>query len=142
MKTVIVLAGLPGSGKTHLRLTDPELSGLLFADIADIYKEAREQYGFVMEWDLATETLIRRYWEILHQNDTVVVEGVFMPGSPSRQMLMNDARVGGYELVFRDITADPVECDRRIRAQFDAGEIDWPTANSRLKILWGIVNKR
>lgn len=135
-KRVTVLSGLPGSGKTHRRLTDETLANVPFFDIAAIYAEHNAKFPeFPMEWWMATEELIRQYREFLRHNDRCLVEGCFMPGSPSRGMLVKDAKVGGYELEFIDIKADPEVCAQRIQEQYAEGEIDWPTANSRLRIL-------
>ena len=111
MKTLIVLSGLPGSGKTHTRLTDPDLRDLPAFDIADIYQEA------------------------LTEHDVVIIEGCFMPDSPSLEQVRQSARVYGFTVDYRTHDVDPVLCAERIGTQYAAGEIDWPKANRRIKLL-------
>jgi len=41
-KKVILLAGVPGAGKTHTRKNDSALAGLPHLDIADVYREYLE----------------------------------------------------------------------------------------------------
>lgn len=127
---ITVLCGLPGAGKTFTRLTDPDLADLPTADIKDVYQDWPEA-----DWAMAQESLIRRYRKLLRQNPHIVVEGCFMPGSAGRRRLEADARVGGYEIEYRLIEADPVVCYERIMAEFGTGEIDWPEANIRIRIL-------
>ena len=141
MKKVIVLSGIPGCGKTWSRENSPELSALPFIDIADIYRIHEEKFpGYEpLDWCTATLKLLRLVREILPQKNVVVVEGCFLEGSPSRKLLQEDARVGGHTLEFVDIVADPEVCRQRIQAQYAAGEIDWPTANTRLRVLGSII---
>ena len=141
MKKVIVLSGIPGCGKTWSRENSPELSALPFIDIADIYRIHEEKFpGYEpLDWCTATLKLLRLVREILPQKNVVVVEGCFLEGRPSRNLLKEDARVGGYALEFVDIVADPEVCRQRILSQYTDGEIDWPTANTRLRVLDSIT---
>ena len=50
---MIILAGVSGNGKTHIRLNDPALRDLPYVDIADIYEEYPE-----FDWLDALYTLL------------------------------------------------------------------------------------
>jgi predicted kinase len=119
MSRVIVLSGVSGVGKTHLRTTDAELSQYPHVDIADVYRAWPEA-----DWWMATQELCRRVRKLLRQkSSTVVVEGYFVAGSSSRRMLTEDAKVGGYTLEFRDLEAPLETCLERIEGQYERGEI-------------------
>ena len=134
-KTLIVLSGLPGSGKTHTRLTDPDLRDLPAFDIADIYQEALDKYQLELDWYMATSELLRAAVQALTEHDVVIIEGCFMPDSPSMEQVRQSARVYGFTVDYRTHDVDPVLCAERIGAQYAAGEIDWPKANRRIKLL-------
>ena len=142
-RKVIVLWGPPGSGKTWLRTHDSVLKTLPVLDIADIYREHERRFPEFgpLEAYAAHCKLHRLIREILTQKSTIVVEGCFMEDSPSRKMLQDDARVGGYALEFVQCQADPEVCHQRIMAQYEAKEVDWATTDARLRILQYIAEQ-
>jgi predicted kinase len=130
MAKMLVLCGISGTGKTHARTTDPTLSSLPFVDIADVYKES----DYKIDWEDATTELIRRARRLLAQNEVVVVEGYFLPRTPSRSMLIQDSRVGGYEIELRLFKAPIEVCIQRIMDQYERGEVTFKDAESRIGI--------
>lgn len=82
MSKVTVLCGVSGSGKTHFRTHSEKLSTLPVVDIADIYR----QYPH-FDWYEALHTVISRVEKLLRQNEHIVVEGYFLPGTASRTVL-------------------------------------------------------
>jgi 2-phosphoglycerate kinase len=83
MPDVILLSGVSGVGKTHLR-ENSYLSEYPYVDIADIYTEWPE-----VGWFDATNKLIDKVHKLLSRSDTdtVVIEGYFLPGTQSREVL-------------------------------------------------------
>ena len=82
-KRVTIIAGVSGSGKGHLRTTWPETSKLPLIDLHELREEepglAWEEYHAMAHIRLA---------ELLETEDHVVIEGYFLPGSPSLKMLL------------------------------------------------------
>ena len=121
-KRVIVLCGVSGVGKTHARLHDPELASLPFVDIADVYRDLdwAESYG-------ATAALATKTCRLLRDHGCVVVEGYFLPGSLTRNLLGHNFGPGTM-LEFR-LMVEPIEvCRERV---ISSGE----NVVSRLKTL-------
>jgi len=91
MKAVIV-TGVPGSGKTYERMTNQELASLPFVDIADVYRDIPD-----ISWDAAVSAMLVKAEKLfLEGASTVVLEGIFLPGTPSRKLLeheLEDMRV-------------------------------------------------
>ena len=135
--TVYVMSGLPGSGKTYTRTHDPKLKHLPFVDIEDIYRDYEERFPEFgkLDWHTALLKLLGIASELLRQKKVVVIEGIFWPNSPSREMLGTFARVHGWTLVYIECKADVEECRKRVMDDFDAGRKDWSATNTRLRII-------
>jgi hypothetical protein len=130
MKKVIVLAGVSGTGKTRARLNDPELKGLPYLDIAEIY-ERWPEFG----WYEALYTLLKRIRGLLKEHDVVVIEGYFLPETVSRTILTNDLKVAGAKVEFREFWEPFQVCALRITQQWERGEITVPEYRRRIELL-------
>jgi len=130
MKKVIVLVGVSGVGKTHARLNDPELKTLPCLDIADIYEEFPE-FG----WYEALYALLKRARLLLQKHDAIVIEGYFLRFSTSRRILVNDTKVAGAKVEFREFWAPFQICALRITQQWERGEITAPEYRRRIELL-------
>jgi predicted kinase len=130
MKKVIVLTGVSGVGKTHTRLNDPELKDLPCVDIADIYQEHPE-----FDWSDALYTLLQRTRLLLQKHKIIVVEGYFLPNSPSSRQLVNDMKVAGARVEFREFWEPFEVCQGRIARQFERGEISAIQCRGRIEML-------
>ena len=107
-KRVIVLCGVSGVGKTHARLHDPELASLPFVDIADVYRDLDWAESYQVTLALATKTR-----KLLREHDCVVVEGYFIPGSLTRNML--DHNFGLDTTLEYRLMVEPIEvCRERV----------------------------
>jgi len=93
MKKVIILAGVSGTGKTHARLNDPELKDLPYVDIAEIYERWPE-----FDWYEALHALLKHARFLLQKYDTILIESYFLPGTTSRDILVDDLKVAGAEV--------------------------------------------
>ena len=118
MKRAIVLCGVSGTGKTHARLNDPALKNLPYADVADFYREFPE-----LDWASATAAVCRKARELLEEHDTIVIEGYYLPGSTTRNWLLNDMQVAGAVVEIREFWAPLETCIERISAQWERGEM-------------------
>ena len=79
----VVLCGVPGSGKTYERLTNRELASLPFVDVAGVYKDIPD-----ISWDVAVMAMLVKAGKLFQSGaNTVVLEGMFLPGTPSRELL-------------------------------------------------------
>lgn len=136
-RTVYVMSGLPGSGKTYTRTHDPKLRRLPFVDIEDVYRDYEERFPEfgALDWHSALLKLLGIAHEILQQKKAVVIEGIFWPGSPSRKVLSTFARVHGWTLVYVECKADAGQCCQRVMDDFNAGRKDWSATNIRLRII-------
>jgi len=130
MKRAIVLSGVSGTGKTYARLNDPELKDLPYVDIADFYKENAD-----VHWAVAHALLKRKVAELLLEHDTVVVEGYFLPGTPSRNGLARALKVAGARADFRFYWAPFETCLERIRDQWEQGKITAADCEVRVEML-------
>jgi len=130
MKKAIVLAGVSGVGKTHTRLTDPELKDLPHLDIADVYREFPE-----FDWVEAFWALVKQVRSALGKHPAVVIEGYFLPGSVTRRWLLDDLKVAGAQVEVRDLWAPIEVCQERIAAQFERGEISAAECRRRIELL-------
>lgn len=129
-KKVTVLCGVSGSGKTYLRTTNPDLKRLPYVDIADVYAQYPE-----FDWVTATCVACRRALALLQQNDHVVIEGYFLPGTPSRRQLEREMIVAGVSALYILLTVTTAAAQQRILDQFQRGEVTWADADTRIKIL-------
>lgn len=136
-KKVTVLCGVSGAGKTHLRTTDPDLCRLPYVDIADVYKEYPEFDSFV-----ATSVACRRVCALLQQNDHVVLEGYFLPGTPSRKMVNDEMLVTGADAEFILLTVTAAVAQQRILDQYNRGECTWVEADLRIKLMIKVLTKQ
>ena len=97
MKTVTILSGLSGVGKTWLRTTHPALKALPCLDMADIYREYPE-----MDYLEAGGVLLKRLGILLEEADDMVVEGYFLPRSYSLDVLLSEVkRLGAQPTIIR-----------------------------------------
>jgi hypothetical protein len=86
---VIVLTGVPGSGKTEYR--ERELGDLDYVDIKDVYRDHLALGG--QSWDGAILDITTKVGKLLMKNwEPVVIEGMFLPGTPSREKLERELR--------------------------------------------------
>lgn len=93
----IVLYGHSGGGKTYERMTNPELQKLPYVDLFDVVLDMKKiqqnTFGSMMsEFGRRIKCIAA---------DTIVLEGHFFPGSPSRAWLREWAVVNGYTLEWR-----------------------------------------
>lgn len=121
---VTVLCGVSGCGKTRKRTQpDSPLDALPYLDIADIYTELEaDTTGLVFpDYSTAMVILIDRIVEH-NRADTehLVVEGYFLPGTPSRSWLTNACMVQGIDVMFDLLWAPLKVCAARLHDQFDA----------------------
>ena len=130
MKRAIVLCGVSGTGKTHARLNAPELKDLPHVDVADYYRECPG-----LDWVSATAAVCRRARELLEEHGVVVIEGYYLPGSPSRMMLQADMTVAGAKVEFHEFWAPMETCIERIRRQWERGEISAADCQVRIEML-------
>lgn len=136
-KKVTVLCGVSGSGKTHRRTTDPDLKGLPYVDIADVYKEFPEFDSFV-----ATAVVCKRVRSLLQKTDHVVIEGYFLPGTPSRRKIANEMQVAGADAEFILLTVTAAAAQWRILSQYSRGECTWADADIRIKLMIKVLTER
>ena len=129
-KKIILLSGVSGTGKTHARLTDSELKDLPHLDIADIYRDCP-----VLDWYSALLALLRQIRDAFEHHDTIVVEGYFMPGTPSQRILLDDMRVMGAQVEIRYFWAPLELCQERIVRQWERGEISNRECGRRIELL-------
>ena len=143
---ITVLCGISGVGKTHYR--EHNLPDVPYLDIADIYDEIYLHEPLVTRSaiiSMAHATLAERIWEAANKGiPHLVVEGYFLPGSPSRDKLSGVARVLGADIEFILLEAPVDECQRRILAQWDAltqEERDDPTVRRRYRARIQLLKK-
>jgi predicted kinase len=129
MKQVTILAGLSGTGKTHLR-NNSYLSELPCIDMAGIYREFPE-----FDWPEAFECFLKRLREALSKHDHVVVEGYFQARSKSLRLLLDDLKVAGAWPQIIRLQAPTWACMERLEADLDAATEAEDTALARE--IWG-----
>ena len=82
----IVMTGVPGAGKTRYR--ESNLSHLPHVDIKDIYDAVGD-----ISWDAAVMAMLVKAGKLFQDGaSTVVLEGIFLPGTPSRELLECELR--------------------------------------------------
>lgn len=133
---VIVVRGMPGTGKSRLRASRTDWTDFPQIDLADLRDEQEEH-------DLgsykAYKERMHRLFNWLHNRlaekcDTVIVEGIFAPQSDSERWLIEWAADNGVELSAVTVRYPLEECLKRIYA-------DWQSDNDtaryvgRLEIL-------
>ena len=112
MQRVIIMSGLPGSGKTWKRENTPALAGLAHLDIADVYTSLPHS-----SWSEVMSAFIVSLHKLLRESDTVVVEGLFLAESTTRAWLLREIRSIGA-VVEEFYMNTPVEtCRERVLLQ-------------------------
>ncbi len=128
-KKIIVLCGTSGVGKTYAREHLPELRNLPYVDVADVYLDNPG-----CTWVEATAGVISRTKALLRKHDVMVVEGYYLPGTASRNMLSEG--LGRYAAIDWRLMVEPTEvCRQRIE---DSGE----RVDIRLEILESVWEKQ
>ena len=125
--TIIVLWGLPGSGKTTYR--NRHFPKLPFVDMCD-YKSG--------DWFVDIRTAFEKL--LVYSND-VVMEGLFAPNSQSRQALERMAKNAGVDLRYIKIKSTPEECARRLLHAYEAGGISKTEYQNRSGLLTRAVSR-
>jgi predicted kinase len=127
-KKIIVLCGVSGVGKTYARENLSELRDLPCVDVADVYLDDP-----AITWVEATAGVISRTKKLLRHHNTVVVEGYYLPGTITRDMLSEG--LGRYAGIEWRLMVEPISlCRKRIE---DSGE----RVEIRLEILERVWEK-
>lgn len=120
MKTLHVMSGLPGSGKTRTRTT--KYSMLPHVDVADIYADLPG-----CGWAQVMHLLCAKIWRLLDCHKEVVIEAMFMPNSASRRWIEKEFDCVRILYTYHKVPAST--CRERVLAE--------PTDNqaARLRLL-------
>jgi predicted kinase len=129
MKTIIAVAGLPGSGKTTRKNSDPILKGLPFIDVADVYAElpgisSQDAFG----------ELLRQVSETLETSDAVVIEASLAHGHWQRSLLEGFCQVKKIKLEYIELVVDPKVCLERVMRQYDEVYLKAESDDERLRL--------
>jgi hypothetical protein len=100
---------MSGVGKTHARRNHPELKDLPQVDIADVYRDLN-----TTNYIAAHTGLIERVRKLMEKHDTVVVEGYYLPETPTRRML--ERGFDDFDVEFRLMYAPLGVCKERVEA--------------------------
>ena len=140
---VIVIAGLQGSGKTHLRTNDPELKELPYLDMDELRREAMRNCdpnsSSYWIWRQSMLNLLDAIDTLNDQGvEQLVIEGVFALGSKSFLQLLDKCRQLGIELDVRRTDTAPDVCAMNIIKDYwrDNNEERWM---GRMDILIKVV---
>jgi predicted kinase len=129
---ITVLCGVSGSGKTHYR--EACFPNVPHVDIADEYKRMPTISYITATYNVAANAL-----ELLAAREPhVVIEGYFLPHSPSRDMLRDVLARGGQDMrriEFILLWTLQDTCEARIRRQYFAGEIDTEDRDTRIDMM-------
>jgi len=107
-KTVIVLCGVSGVGKTYARTHHHKLKHLPAVDVADVYLDNPGA-----TWIEASAVVIKRTLALLKEHDRVVVEGYYLPGTVTRGMLAEG--LGRYAAIDWRLMVVPISvCRQRV----------------------------
>lgn len=103
----IVICGVPGAGKTWARESNPGLTGLPFVDISGVYDDVPD-----ISWDAAVLAITARAGKLFLKGDcgTVVLEGIFLPETPSRQLLERELKSMRLDTEFIQVHRRYWEC--------------------------------
>lgn len=112
---VIIVAGLPGSGKTHLRTNDPALKELPYLDMDELRQEAKRQCdpnsSSYWIWRQSMLDLLDTIDTYAGQDvEQLVIEGVFAPGSKSFSQLVDKCNQIGANIDYRPTDVAPDIC--------------------------------
>lgn len=134
MSHVTILAGPPGSGKTHYREEYlPQMPGI---DMADIYQEHDEKYpGFSVPWDVLHRRMHTKLIQLLRKEGDVWVEGIFKMDSPSLSLLMTTLNIEGADWTVVRMDTPLEECFARVAEDFEAGRVPAQKTRKRNEIL-------
>lgn len=130
VKKATILSGVSGTGKTHYRKRN--LAKLPFLDISDFYHNKDTLY---FDWLKVYRKFFDTLDTLLSEHDEVVIEGYFLPGTPTREMLLNFLENREVEVEIRTFWAPYSECTKRIRLQYEKLEINKQQYQRRLKAL-------
>ena len=129
-KQAIVLSGISGTGKTRYR--ESHLAEFPYVDISDVYKDVPG-----ISWDAAVSAVATRALKLFQEHDTVVIEGYFLKGTPSRLQLIHELRVGGVRVKIINMLEPSLGIiEKRLR---DSGRPDW---KQKLNIATSVISKR
>jgi len=120
-----------------MRALHPDLEHLPYVDIADVHR-AHPDY----DWQRAMQEFLRRTREALRQHGLVVLEGYFLPGSPSLRMLIDALKAAGITYEIISLWAPPDICQARLEAALHAGEISPAEYALRSRTLQAVVSKQ
>jgi predicted kinase len=140
VKHVTVLAGPPGSGKTHYRKEHlPAVPGV---DIKDIYAENRAKFpDFPIDWRTAHHQLQRDVAKLLRKHSEVWVEAMYEAESPSLLMLLDTLRVAGARWTIVRMETPLEDCFARVKSDFEEGKTGVVDTESRMRILADLIAK-
>lgn len=142
MANVIILAGPPGSGKTHYRknVLPQNMPGV---DIADVYAEHNERWPDIpIDWHMAHGQLLKEVRDLLEEHDEIWVEAMYAPGSPSLAMLLQYLKVAGVAWEIMRMDTDLQTCFARVAMQHHRGEVSAAKTKERNRILHSLMAKR
>ena len=128
-KTLIVIGGVPGAGKTWYRTHQQELKDLPCVDIADVYMDHPMRSD---DFTTIYSYFVKRLVNLLKTNDTVVGEGAFLPHSLTRGWLVADCKYAGITVKFIECHASLRTCATRIEQSGDRVKL----RTEMLKSLW------
>ena len=120
MKQVLVLGGVSGAGKTTLRKKMMgEHPATPVIDAMDIYQETPE-----LSWKDRFAVMVERLDEALRDHDIVVLEGYFLPDSPTLKLLLQTLQqldvVPQYVFLWTTLK----EIERRLSEPEEAGRLE------------------
>jgi len=111
--TITVLYGVPGAGKTHLY--KEKYNNFPLCDISSIYEQ---QPG--INWHDATYIVAQKAIACDNEVGGAVIEGLFLPGTPSRILL--ERKLNGHKVEWIQVHAPYETCRQRIIVRKQANE--------------------
>ncbi len=108
--SITVIYGLPGSGKTHLINNDPRYAQMSHVDIAEAYRIHRS-----ITWREGVHWVVQTTLIHMQNNHDVVIEGLFLPGTPSHNLL--NASLRNFDAEWIQVHASLQVCEARIKAR-------------------------
>lgn len=128
---VQIMAGVSGVGKTYMR--EKLWPHEYVIDMGIIRIEHPGEAWHSMFFDI----FLPEIHGLLHDNEAefIVVEGYFLPGTPSLKLLLEHLKVEGATPSYWFMWAPLLVCEDRINKQFQSGEISADLCSSRVKAL-------